>query len=268
MAITKLVLNGVEYPIGNLITVEGPQLYEGRELSEYTWSQIKTKIQNADFEDLRVGDYKTITLTGGEVVKMQIAGIDTYYRTTDQQLGHHIDWISKDCLTDYVQWNTTNNNNGSADSPYPYEVSNVKKYLNETIYPKLPSDVQAVISNKKTLMEQRYSASGALTDSTTWGWLDLGKLWLPNEYEVFGSIVWGTKGWSQGQAVQYPLFANSYKHRIKGKGNGGGRCAWWLSTVASGNSTTCCHVNYAGRANNSNASNTGVGVPVCFRITA
>ena len=268
MAITKLVLNGVEYPIGNLITVEGPQLYEGRELSEYTWSQIKTKIQNADFEDLRVGDYKTITLTGGEVVKMQIAGIDTYYRTTDQQLGHHIDWISKDCLTDYVQWNTTNNNNGNADNAHPYLVSNVYNYLNNTIYPKLPSDVQAVISEKRTLLETRYSASGALTDSTSWAWQSLDKLWLPNEYEVFGSIVWGTKGWSQGQAVQYPLFANSYKHRIKGKGNGGGRCAWWLSTVYSGNSTACCYVNSHGIASGHNASHTHVGVPVCFRIAA
>ena len=115
MAITKLLLNGVEYDIGNIyeIKTEGPQLYEGRELSEYTWAQLKTKCQNADFSDLRVGDYKTITLTGGEVVKMQIAGIDTYYKTTDQQLGHHIDWISVDCLNDYVQWNTTNNNNGN-----------------------------------------------------------------------------------------------------------------------------------------------------------
>lgn len=269
MAITKLVLNGVEYPIGNLITVEGPQLYEGRELSEYTWSQIKTKIKNADFEDLRVGDYKTITLTGGEVVKMQIAGIDTYYGTTDQQpLRHHIDWISKDCLTDYVQWNTANNNNGSADTPYPYLVSNVYNYLNNTIYPKLPSDVQAVISEKRTLLETRYSASGALTDSTSWEWQNLGKLWLPSEYEVFGSVVWGTKGYSQQQAVQYPLFANSYKHRNKGKGNGGGRCGWWLSTVSSGESTTCCRVSANGHANYSHTSLTYVGVPVCFRIVA
>lgn len=268
MAITKLVLNGVEYPIGNLITVEGPQLYEGRELSEYTWSQIKTKIQNADFEDLRVGDYKTITLTGGEVVKMQIAGIDTYYRTTDQQLGHHIDWISKDCLTDYVQWNTTNNNNGNENSAHPYLVSNVYNYLNNTIYPKLPSDVQAVISEKRTLLETRYSASGALTDSISWAWQSLGKLWLPSEYEVFGSVVWGTKGYSQQQAVQYPLFANSYKHRIKGKGNGGGRCNWWLSTVSSGSSTRCCSVNSYGYAGYYIASYTAIGVPVCFRITA
>lgn len=270
MAITKLLLNGVEYDIGNIyeIKTEGPQLYDGRELSEYTWAQLKTKCTNADFDDLRVGDYKTITLTGGEVVKMQIAGIDTYYKTTDQQAPHHIDWISIDCLTDYVQWNTTNNNNGNATSPHPWLVSNVYTYLNNTIYPKLPADVKAVIKNKRSLLEQRYSASGALTDSTGWAWQDMGNLWLPNEYEVFGSVVWGTKGYGGGQHVQYPLFANSYKHRIKGKGNGQGRCHWWLSTVHSGSSTTCCHVTDYGRANYYSASSTTIGVPVCFRISA
>jgi len=144
----------------------------------------------------------------------------------------------------------------------------VYKYLNETIYPKLPADVKGVIKNKRSLIEQRYSASGALTDSTGWAWQDMGNLWLPNEYEVFGSVVWGTKGYGGGQHVQYPLFANSYKHRIKGKGNGGTRCSWWLSTVTSGNSTTCCDVTNNGNAAGHSASHTTIGVPVCFRLSA
>ena len=96
----------------------------------------------------------------------------------------------------------------------------------------------------------------------------MGNLWLPHEYEVFGSVVWGTKGFSQGQAVQYPLFANSYKHRIKGKGNGGDRCAWWLAAVFSGHSAGCCYVDSGGIAAGYDAAGAGVGVPVCFRISA
>jgi hypothetical protein len=270
MAITKLVLNGNEYDIGNIITnvvTEGPQLYTGRELSEYTWAQLKEKCTNNDFSDLRVGDYKTIELTGGEVVVMQIAGIDTYYRTIDQQLGHHIDWISVDCLKTTQQWNTTNNNNGNSTNANPYMVSNIKTVLTDTIYNSLPTDVKNVITNKRMLMESRYSASGTLTDSTSWAWCDLGTLWLPTEYEVFGSTVWGTKAWSAGQATQYPLFANSNFHRIKGQGKGGSRCGWWLCTVHSGNSTDCCYVTGNGRASSNNASYS-YGVPVCFRITA
>jgi hypothetical protein len=276
MAITKLVLNGNEYDIGNItnitnvvnnVVTEGPQLYTGRELSEYTWAQLKEKCTNNDFSDLRVGDYKTIELTGGEVVVMQIAGIDTYYRTTDQQLGHHIDWISVDCLKTTQQWNTSNDNNGNSTNANPYMVSNIKTVLTGTIYNSLPTDVKNIITNKRMLMESRYSSSGKLTDSTSWAWCDLGTLWLPTEYEVFGSVVWGTKGYSQGQAVQYPLFANSYMHRIKGQGKDDSRCNWWLCTVRSGNSTICCRVDFNGRAGGGDASHS-CGVPVCFRIAA
>ena len=117
------------------------------------------------------------------------------------------------------------------------------------------------------LLEQRYSSAGALTDSTSWGWQDLGALWVPLEYEAFGAIVWGTPGWSEGQAVQYPIFANTYLSRIKGAGNGGSRCSWWLASVRSGDSTSACGVSSNGLADYWYASSSS-RVPVCFRITA
>lgn len=277
MAITKLLLNGIEYDIGNIyeIKTEGPQLYEGRELSEYTWAQLQTKCQNADFSDLRVGDYKTITLTDGEVVKMQIAGIDTYYKSSSskgaKQIPHHIDWISIDCLYNtFPSWNSTSNNNGNSTNSCPWLVSNIYTYLNNTIYPKLPADVKAVIKNKETQLESRYSSNGALTDSTVLYWEEMGNLWLPSEYEVLGSVIYGTKKYSQGQAVQYPLFANNCMHRIKKNGseqqlssNG-----WWLATVASGNSTHCCYISPSGSIGTGDSINmySNFGVPICFRI--
>ena len=144
-------------------------------------------------------------------------------------------------------------------------VSNLHTFLTTTLYGYLPAAVKAVISNKRTLMEYRYSASGALTDGTSWGWQDLGPLWVPLEYEIFGSTIWGTKGWSQGQGVQYPIFANSFLNRIKGAGNGGGRCYWWTASVGSGTSTHCVHVTHDGSSGNWYASGE-LCVPVCFRI--
>ena len=277
MAITKLLLNGVEYDIGNIyeIKTEGPQLYEGRELSEYTWAQLKTKCQNADFSDLRVGDYKTITLTDGEVVKMQIAGIDTYYKSgvpsNRDFIPHHIDWISIDCLYNKsFSWNNTDNNNGNSTSPCPWLASDICSGLNNKIYPTLPADVRAVIKNKKTKLEVRYSSSGKLTDSTRLDWKEMGNLWLPSEYEVFGSIIFGTKVYSQGQAVQYPLFANSCIHRIKRTGSEqqDANNGWWLATVASGNSTNCCYVTPEGDVStiDSLGRYANLKIPVCFRI--
>lgn len=257
-------MNDLENRINNAFdAVVNNQLYQGVELN-YTWAQLSSKAKSGDFTGLNVGDYKTITMNG-QVVKMQIAGMDTYYKTTDQQLGHHIDFISKDCFPGTVQWNTTNNNNGNAENANPYLVSNVYQYLTETLYGYLPTEVKNVIVEKRMLLEQRYSSSGALTDSTSWAWGSLGKLWLPTEYEVFGSVVCGTPKWSAGQAVQYPIFANNWLHRIKGNGNGGSRYSWWLMSVASGYSTSACYVTDGGYANRYSTSDSYC-VPVCFRL--
>lgn len=281
--ISKISSGGVVYNVkdepardDNLILFQQANgLYKGRdltivfaaEIAKFTdaWAWIKNRIQNANYTGIYVGDYIPITVKN-ETVEMQVAGIDVYYRTTDNSLGHHIDFISRDCFSETVQWNTENNNNGNAESAYPYMVSNLHTWL-ETLYDSLPQAVKDQIVTKRTLMEQRYSASGALTDSTSWGWQDIGKLWVPHEYEVFGSCVWSTKGWSQGQALQYPIFANSFLNRIKCAGKGGGRCDWWLASVGSGNSTDACNVSLNGYASSWGASNL-LRVPVCFRITA
>lgn len=145
-------------------------------------------------------------------------------------------------------------------------VSNLHAWL-ATLSSHLPQSVKNHIVTKRSLMEIRYSASGALTDSTTWEWKDIGLLWVPHEYEVFGSVVWATKGYGQGQAMQYPIFANSYLNRIKGAGHGGSRCYWWLASVRSGLSTCACGVGSGGHADYWSASYAR-RVPVCFRIKA
>ncbi|MBQ8913912.1 MAG: hypothetical protein IJ054_07715, partial [Lachnospiraceae bacterium] len=154
------------------------------------WTWIKNRINNHNFEGLRVGDYITWTLNG-ETIKSKIAGLNTYRRTTDNEVGWHIDFISEDCYSQTVQWNTTNNNNGNAQNSCPYMASNLKTFL-ESLEANLPTALKNVITNKRALLETRYSSSGALTSSTGWGWQDMGKLWVPTEYEVFGSVCWGT----------------------------------------------------------------------------
>ena len=258
-----------------LIMQDNDRIYPGRdltsvfalEIAQYSdaWAWIKARIKAHNFTGIHVADYIPITMNG-QTVKMQVAGIDTYYRTTDQQLSHHIDFISKDCFNQPVKWNTTNTNNGTSAENSPYMVSNLHTFLTTTLYGYLPAEVKAVISNKRMLMEYRYSASGALSDSTSWGWKDLGPLWVPTEYEVFDSCIWGTKGWSQGQAIQYPIFANSYLHRIKGQGNGGSRCYWWLASVTGGSSSYCVYVSNYGLSSYWSGASDGLCVPVCFRI--
>ena len=249
-------------------TYAGVDLTEefAEEIADYenAWRWIKARIAAHNLDGIHVEDYIPLYV-GSYLIKMEVAGIKTYTGTTDQELGWHIDWISRDCFPETVKWNTTNNNNGNAQEACPYLVSNVKSFL-DSLLTRLPAEVQAVISEKRFLLESRYSSSGALTDSTSWAWKSLGKLWIPSEYEVFGSLIWATKPWGVGQAVQYPIFANNWLKRIKRDQDGGTRANWWLLSVASGYSTHACRVYSGGSANYYGASYE-FRVPLCFRIT-
>lgn len=259
------------------------QMYEGKELSDFTWQQIKDKCNNNDFSGLRVGDYKTITLSDGHIFKMKIAGIDTYYRAasfSDQYqnlvINHHIDWISYECLKDSsnIKWNNSNSNNGNSQNVHPWSVSYLKNYLNSTVYNKLPSDLKNIISNKRLIMEGRYSSNNSkLTNSVNKSVTDMGILWLPTEYEVYGSIIYGTKPHSAGSGIQYPLFINSSYNRIKcnSSTNNQNRTSvqWWLSTVADNSyEKACCVSAHGAPLEDYVTSYYGIGVPICFRISA
>ena len=233
--------------------------------SDDPWAWIKARITAADYNGLNIGDYIPFSM-GGNEIKAQIAGIDTYYRANDVETGHHIDFISKDCYPTPVPWNTTNINNGNATNAAPWMVCNLKNVINTTWYNSLPAALQAQIIEKRLHIETRYTSGSTLTDSTSWAWNDIGKLWVPSEFEVYGSIVWGTKGYSQNGSVQYPIFAGNSEKRIKNQGDGGDRCHWWLLSVYGGNSTHCCHVTSSGFAYYASASGATVCAPVCFRI--
>jgi hypothetical protein len=254
-------------------TIDSDRIYEGvnlttkfaAEIAGYSdvWAWIKARITAVNYSGLHIGDYVQFTV-GADTVQAQIAGIDTYYKTGDTAIGHHIDWVSRDCLSATYQWNTTDINNGNASNPCPYMVSDLKASLDGLIT-SLPAGLQAVIVPKRMLLESRYTSGSTLIDSTSWAWNGLGKLWIPSEFEVFGSIVWGTRGYSQNGGVQYPIFANSWKSRQKGAGHNGNRSDWWLLSVHGGNSTYCCFVDGNGNPYSLIASY-ALRVPLCFRI--
>lgn len=258
-----------------ILAQQAQGIYTGRnladvfdaEIAKYAdeWEWMKDRISMAFYKGLYVADFIPLTLTDGEYLEQQIAGIDTYHKSTDQNVGHHIDFVSRNCLSETIKWNTSNNNNGRSDNPSPYMCSYVKNYLLVTIFPKFPESARSVISEKRTFVESRYSEGGIIEDSNSWSAQTIGKLWIPSEFEIFSSVIFGTKGYSSGQQIQYPIFSKSYKNRIKKLGNSGGICTWWTSTVRSGSGLSCCCVASDGRAYSGYAS-TGFGVPICFRI--
>lgn len=138
-------------------------------------------------------------------------------------------------------------------------------YTKDGIWSKLPEALKAVIVTKRALLPQRYSASGVLSNNNSWGWQDMGKLWIPSEIEVYGHGVWADNPRDKGGFVQYPIFNCNMRH-VKGLGDGGSRSLWWLISAYAGSASGFCRVASDGSIDTNSASYTLVGLPVCFRI--
>ena len=208
-------------------------------------------------------DYKTMTLTTGEVVEMQIAGINTYKNHGDTALGNHIIWCSRDCLAQKYQMSASDTNNGTANEKNPFRASALFSTLQDTVYPTLPKEWRGIIGNMRCMYGERYSSSGTLTADTEMGWKDRGKLFLPTVQEVFGN-----NGWSEnyeccggGLNIQWPIFIGG--NIIKGLGRGNLSISWWLCAARAGDSTRFCNVSSSGSSDWYVAS-VYLGVPLCF----
>lgn len=288
------------------------RIYDGRDLTKVfaneianysdEWAWIKARISAANYEGLYVGDYIPVTMNAGTVggasiaqqtFQCQIAGIDTYTGCGDTEIGHHIDFISREVIDSTVTWNPENNNNGTSVQANPWLASQAYAYLNGVnnyttsaynnvahggnysaggILQLLPTKLTNLIVTKRNLLDSRYDSTKLLTYSTTWVWGDMGKLWLPNEIEVYGTQIRSNLGYAQGYwnpeaniAVAYPIYLGSGRNRIK-RVSSGGRSTWWLSSAASSHSATVCRVHYDGYATSDNATNAGIRCPLCFRI--
>ena len=252
------------------------------------WAWIKARIQAANFSGIHVGDFIPF-VAGGNTVKAEIAGMDTYYQYGDTVVPHHIDFISRDCWPVIHVYNRANYNNGTTVSPSPWLASDLYAWLNSLamqvpnattanpalvavnygttgVYDKLPAALKAVIVPKRLLLPSRYTAGSLLTSDSGWAWVNVGNLWIPSEVEVYGMEHLGSKsGYSSGGFQQYPIFAQNM-HRVKGAGDGGDRTGWWLSSASGNNSTICASVGAGGNAGFAYASGTANRVPICFRI--
>lgn len=261
-------------------------LYDGRDLSTVFASaeELHNAVAAGDFSKINIGDYWPITLNGnytdcGEsttktlsnaVVKMEVAGIDTYLNYGNTAItAHHLVMCSRDLLPNTTKWrkeNTTWYNTGATN---PWLGSAIYATLNVGILPLVQkTDIGAYIfagpnGNGMRFIGETKAASA--TAATSWSWLDRGRLFLPTEREVWGQGVWSEMIYGAGLALQWPLFAGSLRHVVKGLGNGGSRKSWWLSSSCAGTASNACLVNGTGYADHYGASN-ALGLALCFLL--
>ena len=268
----QTALNNAEFNRLALVGKYGGQsiatILAGEIGSGTVYDALHKRIAAANFAGLRVGDYLDVPLVSASAVAAQqsvrflLAHIDPYYCCGDQSKGHHIAFVASAPVSvaktvtgvandSFLMWNTTNTNQGTAEIKNPYLGSNLKAW--ETSFEAcLPEGLTKYLLTQRVLLEERYSASGALTDSNNWSWQDIGKIWSLSEMEVYGCPVWGTPGYSVGFDCQFDLFKDT-AHRVNGS-----RYAWWLRSVMGGSTSGVCCVNYSGTASYDSATNTWV----------
>lgn len=273
-------INDVSTSVGTINETDEAILqynYEGKDLTEAfadeindgfsgdAWAWIKDRVDNANYTGLRIADYIPITMNGYSM-NAQIMGIDTYYGYYAADTTHHIDWITKEVYPENILWNTTATNNGTSSQGYPWLASNLYSVMNNTWLGYLPSELQAVISEKYVYLEQRYSSSGSLTEPSGCGYTSMGKLWVPLAPEIFGGTAYTCAYHSEHVVIQYPLFVGTWKHTFKQAAGGTSYRHWWTSSPYVGLSTYVCSVNWNNGLAHSSATNSTVYAPACFRI--
>ena len=244
------VANGT-YDGQNLMTVLGASSFSD------LCSKLHARAQAKNGAGMRIGDWMDITPTSnvtnkGNAMRARLAGIGHNHNFGDTScpwafwfvIDTPIDMTNSAYAinTSYIYWNTTATNNGTAEQPAPYLASNLHAWEIGEFLNSLPTALTDVLVSHRILFETRYSANGALNDSTGWAWGDAGKVFSLSETEVYGQCVWGTKGYSVGCDAQLPLFRNS-RERLRG-----GRNYWWLRSVHSGSSSNVCYVDRYGYA--------------------
>lgn len=286
----QMEVDGVTYDLraaNGTPLIEG---YGGNDLSEEfeNAAALHAAIAAGDFSKIHIGDFIPITLNGtfhdaaadtdktiNANVKMEVAAINPYLRHGDTELtAHHILLCSRDCLPPTLQMR-------SEDSTW-FDTTQVNPWRGSAMWETLNNAGNGIIKlleateigpyvfkgpNNKGMRAMLATMAAGAGSPTSFAWTDRGRLFLPTEREVYGAPAFGNAGGLEAGNLynQWPIFAGSARHVIKGAGDGGGRCGWWLETA---NSTAYfAYVNFSGLASYYSAAKTSIRVPLCFLLT-
>lgn len=126
--------------------------------------------------------------------------------------------------------------------------SDLRKWLNSDVLNRLPEDLRSCILPVERIS---YAADGMVVKT-------IDKLFVPSESEVFGSAIYS----AQMEGERYEAF-DTAEHRIR-YDEGGSRGDWWVQSSHAGSAPHFCAVFSSGHPHTNSASDTWVGVPLCF----
>ena len=217
-----------------------------------SWDTIAAVAENGTASQFySIGDTKNITISGVGTITLEIADFDHDYlsgSTSASKAG--ISMITRDLLPNTRQMNSSNTNVGGFPASALYD------YLNGTILNALPSDLRSALKTT-------YKWYGTGNNTTNGQWHGC-KVWIPLEYEMFGTTTYApATEHTTGNARKYPIFTDNAS-RIKRMNNGSGDVDWyWEASPYASTAASFCAVNSGGNSSYSAAS-TANGV--CFGL--
>ncbi len=217
-----------------------------------TWAEIKAAVQKGigglDLSKCwAVGDTKSVTLTTGETIELQIAGFN--HDTYSDGVTAPVTLVMKNCLNITAPMNSSDTNSGG------YPASAMKTYVETNIYDKLPSDLKTIVAPVKKKCYTTYNQASSLSEANY-------NVWLLAEAEVFDSV---TQTVGSGEGTKYPIFTDDTSRSKKRNGLAN---IWWLRSARSSHSTVFVLVNYGGSIvsiSYSSENSFGVVVGLCVR---
>lgn len=216
-------------------------------LENATWEQIAAaSADDTASSKWGIGDEKTITLTTGEEVTLQILGFN-HDDLADGSGKAGITFGMKNLLATKYAMNGSNSNDGG------WNLSKMRSSTMATLLSQLPTDLSSVIKQ----VSKKTTAGTKSTDITT----STDKLFLFSEVELDGTT---TTGYAD-EGVQYDYWEshNTANDRIKKLSNGGGSAySWWLRSPNTSYATYFRYIHYNGGVISIVGASDSVGV--CF----
>ena len=216
-----------------------------------SWSTIAANVKSGNTSKYNVGDTKEVDL--GELGKhtVRISNMsECESETSETACGFVVEFA--DIITRQKFNSTTTNVGGWKDSE-------IRTYINSTIYNALPSDLQNVIVSTKVI-----SGHGSTSGETNFETQD--KLYLLNAQEVWNGNSYDTSVGTSKQLDYYKnqgVTASSYAGAIKQYN--GSNSYWWLRSAVSDDTYYFLYVSFDGDWSDDDADSSD-GVSPAFRI--
>ena len=227
----------------------------GVELTQFqkdSWATIAANVKNGNTSKYNVGDTKEVDLgeLGTHTVRIANMSECTNGETSETACGFVVEFA--DIITQHAM-NSTGTNVGG------WKASEMRTYVNGTIYNALPSELQNVIVSTKVI-----SGHGKTSGETNFETQD--KLYLLNAQEVWSTNDYDTSVGTSKQLDYYKnqgVTASSYAGAIKQYN--GSNSYWWLRSAVSDDTYYFLYVSFDGDWSDDDADSSN-GVSPAFRI--